>query len=41
MKNNDIGSNFEYADEAFTFKQIGELSGDAALDSAVYLILYV
>jgi thioredoxin 1 len=32
MKSNDIGSNFEYADEAFTFEQIGELSGDAVLE---------
>lgn len=32
MKTSDIGSNFYYAQEAFTFEQIGELSGDALLE---------
>ena len=29
---NDIGSNAEYAEEAFTFAQISELSGDTLLE---------
>lgn len=29
---NDIGSNSDYAEEAFTFEQMGELSGDALLE---------
>lgn len=32
MKTNDIGSSSDYAEEAFTFEQIGELSGDAVLE---------
>ncbi len=32
MKTSDIGSNFDYAEAAFTFEQIGELSGDAVLE---------
>ncbi|MBU3823239.1 MAG: hypothetical protein H9917_00220, partial [Candidatus Oceanisphaera merdipullorum] len=29
---NDIGSNSDYLEEAFTFEQIGELSGDAVIE---------
>ncbi len=32
MKTSDIGSNSDYAEAAFTFEQIGELSGDAILE---------
>ncbi len=32
MKTSDIGSGSDYAEEAFTFEQIGELSGDVLLE---------
>lgn len=32
MKTSDIASNSDYAEEIFTFDQIGELSGDTLLD---------
>ncbi|WP_404397252.1 thioredoxin family protein [Idiomarina loihiensis] len=32
MKTDDIGSNSDYAEEAFTFEQAGELSGDVVLE---------
>lgn len=32
MKPDDIGSNSDYAEEAFTFEQVGELSGDVVLE---------
>jgi len=32
MKTDDIGSNSDYAEEAFTFEQTGELSGDVVLE---------
>lgn len=32
MKTSDISSSSDYAEEAFTFKQIGEWSGDALLE---------
>ncbi|WP_322406221.1 thioredoxin family protein [Idiomarina sp. PL1-037] len=32
MKIDDIGSNSDYAEEAFTFEQTGELSGDVVLE---------
>ena len=32
MKPDDIGSNSDYAEEVFTFKQVGELSGDVVLE---------
>lgn len=32
MKTSDIPSNSDYSEEAFTFEQIGELSGDALLE---------
>ncbi|KKM62309.1 hypothetical protein LCGC14_1523000 [marine sediment metagenome] len=32
MKTNVIGSNADYVEEAFTFEQISELSGDALLE---------
>jgi thioredoxin 1 len=32
MKTSDIGSNSDYAEEAFTFEQINELSGYALLE---------
>ena len=32
MKTNDIGSNSDYAEEAFTFEQVGELSGEVLLE---------
>ncbi|RUO65409.1 thioredoxin 1 [Pseudidiomarina planktonica] len=32
MKTDDIGSNSEYTEEAFTAEQVGELSGDVLLD---------
>ncbi len=32
MKTDDIGSNSDYAEEAFTFEQVGELSGDVVLE---------
>lgn len=32
MINDDIGSNSDYLEEAFTFEQLGELSGDAVLE---------
>ncbi|MDO8827600.1 thioredoxin family protein [Methylophaga sp.] len=32
MKTNDIGSNSDYTEDAFTFEQMGELSGDVLLE---------
>ena len=32
MKTTDMGFNADYAEEAFTFEQIGEFSGDAVLE---------
>jgi len=32
MKTDDIGSNSDYAEEAFTFEQTGELSGNVVLE---------
>lgn len=32
MKTNDIRSKSDYAEEVFTFEQIGELSGDVVLE---------
>lgn len=32
MKISEIGSNSDYAEEAFTFEQTGELSGDTILE---------
>ncbi|ODN65447.1 hypothetical protein [Methylophaga muralis] len=32
MKTSDIGSNSDYAEEAFTFEQIGESSGEVLLE---------
>ena len=32
MKTDDIGSNSDYAEESFTFEQVGELSGDVVLE---------
>ncbi|MFP3701406.1 thioredoxin family protein, partial [Burkholderia sp. SIMBA_013] len=32
MKTDDIGSNSDYAEEACTFEQTGELSGDVVLE---------
>lgn len=32
MKINDMGSNSDYAEETFTFEQIGELLGDTLLE---------
>jgi len=32
MKTNDIGSNADYSEEAFTLEQISELSGDTLLE---------
>ena len=32
MKNDDIDSNSDYAEESFTFEQTGELSGDVLLE---------
>lgn len=35
MKTNDIVANADYVEEAFTFEQIGELSGDVLLEFGV------
>ena len=32
MKTNDIGASSDYAEEAFTVEQVGELSGDVLLE---------
>ena len=32
MKSNDIGSNFEYTEEEFTFEHVGKLSGSVLLE---------
>jgi thioredoxin 1 len=32
MQTNDIGSNADYAEEALTFEQVNELSGDVLLE---------
>ncbi len=32
MKLDDIGSNSDYVEEAFTFEQVGELSGEVVLE---------
>lgn len=32
MQTNDIGSNADYAEEALTFEQVSELSGDVLLE---------
>lgn len=32
MKANDIGSSFDYVEEAFTYEEVGEFSGDTLLE---------